>query len=163
MKDQDFVIGLHTNKSSWWLLMVWQRTKPLLEAKTQAEFDRNVRTLLGIPEDCCSLDKECNSTLFSYLCLICSGWMKKHVSSLRNKLWACFVLKVISSKNLEYDSQVDLNLQMLFAGSHENISQVMSWGTSMLLKRIKNKVKNTKEQWVKIVVKWGRLYFFDRS
>jgi hypothetical protein len=30
-----------------------------------------------------------------------------------------------------------LNLQTLFAGSHENISKAMSWGSSMLLRRIK--------------------------
>jgi len=44
---------------------------------------------------------------------------------------------VVSSENLENDSQVDLNLQILFAVSHENISKEISSGTSMLLRRIK--------------------------
>jgi len=33
------------------IIMVRPTTKPLLEAKTQNEFDRKLKTLLGTPED----------------------------------------------------------------------------------------------------------------
>jgi hypothetical protein len=35
-------------------------------------------------------------------------------------------MKTVSSENLENGLQVDLNLQILFAGSQENISKPMS-------------------------------------
>jgi hypothetical protein len=52
--------------------------------------------------------------------------MSKHVSSFPNKFLVCFVLKTVSSEKLENELQVDLNLQILFAGSQENISKPIS-------------------------------------
>jgi hypothetical protein len=37
---------------------------------------------------------------------------------------------------LENELQVDLNLQILFAGSQENISKPISWDTFILLRRM---------------------------
>jgi hypothetical protein len=112
IKDQNFVIGFHI-KTLAGSLMWWQRTRPLHEAITLAVFDRKLKTLLGAPEDCWWLGKEYNSTLLvTYFWLISSGWMNKHVSSFSNKFWVFFVLKTVSSENLENGLQVDLNLQM---------------------------------------------------